>query len=148
MTNAGGSSSPGNKSSYGQGKLNRLKSTSRMAATVTGSGRGLMRISSSLAVGQGCRAPHCSNTRSMSASRGHVHDADALFFTKLALAHREDGLPLFTQLPRRLILGNPLSNLGARCLTPSKQGIVENGAYCSCVWGRLVPCSGCRQQSA
>src|SRR5215211_1279731 len=55
---------------------------------------------------------------------------------------------LFSELPRRVLLGNPLSNLGARCLTPSKQGIVENGAYCSCVWGRLVPCSGCRQQSA
>jgi hypothetical protein len=33
------------------------------------------------------------------ASRGHAHDADALFFTKLALAHREGGLPLFTELP-------------------------------------------------
>src|SRR5215207_11090003 len=106
MTNAGGSSTPGNKSSYGQGKLNRLKNTSRMAATVTSSGRGLMRISSSLAVGQGCRAPHCSNTRSMTASRGHVHDADALFFTKLALAHREGWLPLFTQMLRCPLLGN------------------------------------------
>src|SRR5215212_3446359 len=124
MTNAGGCSTPGKRSSHGQGKLNRLKSTSRMAATVTSSGRGLMRISSSLAVGQGCRAPHCSNTRSMTASRGHVHDADALFFTKLGLAHREGGLPLFTELPRRLILGNRASGREPRRQTSTKRKLV------------------------
>src|SRR5215211_9401458 len=70
MTNAGGSSAPGNKISYGQPKSNRLKSTSRMAATDKASGRRLMLLSSSLAVGQGCRTPQRSNTRSMTASRG------------------------------------------------------------------------------
>ena len=40
-----------------------------------------------------------------------MHDADALFFTNLALSHREGGLPLFTELPRRLILGNWASGI-------------------------------------
>src|SRR5215203_494010 len=53
MTKAGGSSTPGNKSSYGQGKLNRLKSTSRMAATDKACGRRFMRISSSSSLGLG-----------------------------------------------------------------------------------------------
>src|SRR5919112_3057920 len=39
MTNAGGCSASGKRSSHGQGKPNRLNSTSKMAATVTGSGR-------------------------------------------------------------------------------------------------------------
>jgi hypothetical protein len=32
-----------------------------------------------------------------------VHDADALFFANLALAYREGGLPLFTELLRRRV---------------------------------------------
>src|SRR5919112_5792545 len=39
MTNAGGGSAQGKRSSHGQGKLNRLSSTSRMAATATACGR-------------------------------------------------------------------------------------------------------------
>ena len=35
-----------------------------------------------------------------------AHDAYALFFTKLALTRRVVRAPLFTELPRRLILGN------------------------------------------
>src|SRR5215218_4693432 len=42
----------------------------------------------------------------MPVTRRHPHDADALFFTKPALAHRDGGLPLFSGIPRRLILGN------------------------------------------
>src|SRR5215217_3396131 len=129
MTNAGGCSTPGKRSSHGQGKLNRLKSTSRMAATVTSSGRGLMRISSSLAVGQGCRAPHCSNTRSMTASRGHVHDADALFSTNLVRAHREGRSPLFTENREGFLLGNLASaKYYSRKLRAS--GGVEKGRSC------------------
>ena len=35
-----------------------------------------------------------------------AHDAYALFFTKLTLTRRVVRAPLFTELPRRLILGN------------------------------------------
>ena len=41
--------------------------------------------------------------------RGHVHDADALFFTKLALIHREGRSPLFTENTRMVLLANRAS---------------------------------------
>ena len=38
--------------------------------------------------------------------------AYALFFTKLTLTRRVVRAPLFTELPRRLILGNPVAGSG------------------------------------
>src|SRR5215218_6960492 len=42
----------------------------------------------------------------MTASRGHVHDADALFSTNLVLAHREGRSPLFSENREGFLLGN------------------------------------------
>src|SRR5215218_1233021 len=42
----------------------------------------------------------------MTASREHVHDADALFSTNLVRAHREGRSPLFTENREGFLLGN------------------------------------------
>src|SRR5215210_5178586 len=89
--NAGGSSVPGKRISHGQGKPDRLNSTSRMAATVTVGGRGCMASVLLLAWG-GMSAParlacHLDDDRKQRSCQG---------------------VPLFTHLPRVGIPdGNP-----------------------------------------
>src|SRR5215212_4436914 len=90
MTNAGGCSAPGKRSSHGQGKPNRLNSTSRMAATITDCGRECMGVTPPYLLGPWPLISSCHPAESGASDEGLLTEQTSLI----------------NELPSRVLLGN------------------------------------------
>src|SRR5215217_7572398 len=95
MTNAGGCSAPGKRSIHGQEKSNRLNSTSRMAATITDCGRECMGVTPPYLLGPWPLVSWCHPAESGASDEGLSTEQTSLF----------------TELPRRVLLGNRASGI-------------------------------------